>query len=81
MPRWPIGIRQALSPIPTRRETNTSVSLALTLLQSGAGEVAIRRYLSRQLVEHFGLPASDKDVAAVAARVQRWFESMKGDLE
>ena len=63
-----------------RDEYECLVGPLLTLLQSGAGEPAIRRYLSKQLVEHFGVPANDKDVAAVAARVHRWFESMKGDL-
>jgi hypothetical protein len=64
-----------------RDEYECLVGPLLTLLQSGANEVAIGRYLSKQLVEHFGVSANQKDVAAVAARVHRWFASINGVRE
>jgi hypothetical protein len=64
-----------------RDEYECLVGPLLTLLQSGASNVEIERYLAKQVLEHFGLSPNRSDVASVAVRVHRWFESMDAGQE
>ena len=68
------------SPAP-RDEYECLVGPLFTLLQARANEVEIEGYLSRQLVEHFGLAPDPNDVAGVAARVHHWFTTADVERE
>ena len=73
MCEWdPIGIMDnANAP---RDEYDCLVGPLLTQLASSASEADIAKYLRNQIVHHFGLSSTDYDFAAVAKRVQAWYD-------
>lgn len=68
----PIGIMDhANAP---RDEYDCLIGPLLTQLDSSASEAAIAKYLRNQIVDHFGLSASDYDFTAVTKRIQAWYD-------
>ena len=79
MCEWdPIGVMT--DPNWPRDEYECLVGLLLTLLQSGASDAQIAGYLRNEIVEHFGLTPEHYDFAAIAARVQVWFNRAWRDI-
>lgn len=73
MCQWdPIGVMD--DPGWPRDEYDCLVGPLLTLLDSGASDEEIARYLRQEIDEHFGLTGDSYDFKAVADRVCRWFD-------